>query len=206
LDALDSLIGIISSKGDSFLSGSRLKKDTTEVLSNLFAETTSMEIIESVITTEKGWCEDCGVFQHTMGVTGEKVLARYTIIYVWEDGVWVIANHHSSPMPEPMLNQKVDQDEKRAKEEMVATPPDQDVAKMFDLWNQALASTDAAKVAALYHPNALLSPTISDVPRKTYNDIQAYYEIFLQQEPQAFIRFDKSHHWYKRNILTGHHE
>jgi hypothetical protein len=39
-------------------------------------------------------------YEFTMGVTGDKVKARYTFIYVYEDNQWKIAHHHSSVMPE----------------------------------------------------------------------------------------------------------
>jgi uncharacterized protein (TIGR02246 family) len=153
------------------------------------------KIIESVINIGQGWCEDCGVYQLTMGATGEKVLARYTFVYVLEDGEWTIAHHHSSPMPEPMLKQKEEQDQQRANEEKESILSEEEVAKLFDQWNEALASKDATRVAALYHPNSLLLPTISDVPRMNLQDIQDYYQTFLQQQPQAVIR--------DRVILTG---
>lgn len=35
-----------------------------------------------------------------MGSTGAKVKARYSFVYVYEDGQWKIAHHHSSQMPE----------------------------------------------------------------------------------------------------------
>ena len=38
-----------------------------------------------------------------MGATGDKVKARYTYVYQFEDGEWKIAHHHSSVMPEAFL-------------------------------------------------------------------------------------------------------
>ena len=38
-----------------------------------------------------------------MGATGDKVKARYSYVYVHEDGEWKIAHHHSSVMPEAFL-------------------------------------------------------------------------------------------------------
>jgi ketosteroid isomerase-like protein len=38
-----------------------------------------------------------------MGADGSKVLARYSFVYVKEDGEWKIAHHHSSAMPEGMM-------------------------------------------------------------------------------------------------------
>jgi ketosteroid isomerase-like protein len=38
-----------------------------------------------------------------MGKDGSKVKARYSFIYVFEDGEWKISHHHSSAMPEAMM-------------------------------------------------------------------------------------------------------
>jgi SnoaL-like domain len=38
-----------------------------------------------------------------MGATGDEVMARYSFVYVYEDGQWKIAHHHSSVMPEALL-------------------------------------------------------------------------------------------------------
>ena len=58
------------------------------------------EIVQSHVTIGNNWCSDMGVYEFTMGTTGEKVKGRYTFNYVWEDGQWKIAHHHSSVMPE----------------------------------------------------------------------------------------------------------
>lgn len=49
------------------------------------------------------WCQDVGIYEFTMGATGDKVKGRYTFVYVWEDGQWKISHHHSSVMPEAFL-------------------------------------------------------------------------------------------------------
>ena len=41
--------------------------------------------------------------QFTMGIDGSKVNARYSFLYIYEDGEWKIAHHHSSAMPEGLL-------------------------------------------------------------------------------------------------------
>ncbi|GAA0746258.1 SgcJ/EcaC family oxidoreductase [Ideonella azotifigens] len=37
---------------------------------------------------------------------GQTVKARYTYVYEWENGQWLIAHHHSSAMPEPVAGAK----------------------------------------------------------------------------------------------------
>merc|ERR1711990_612840 len=44
------------------------------------------EILESYTTTGPGWCEDVGIYEFTLGKDGSKVKARYTFVYVYEDG------------------------------------------------------------------------------------------------------------------------
>lgn len=60
-------------------------------------------IKESTVIKGDGWCMDAGVYEFTMGATGDKVMARYTFVYTFEDGEWKIAHHHSSMMPEAFL-------------------------------------------------------------------------------------------------------
>lgn len=44
---------------------------------------------------------DAGVYTFTFK-GGQKVQARYSYVYEWRDGKWLIAHHHSSAMPEPI--------------------------------------------------------------------------------------------------------
>jgi hypothetical protein len=44
-----------------------------------------------------------GIFEFTIGATGDKVKSRYSFFYIHEDGDWKISHHHSSVMPEGML-------------------------------------------------------------------------------------------------------
>ncbi len=60
----------------------------------------SGEILESYVTIGDNWCSDVGIYEFTMGATGDKVKGRYTFVYVWEGGEWMISHHHSSVMPE----------------------------------------------------------------------------------------------------------
>lgn len=60
-------------------------------------------ILESNVIQGDDWCMDAGIYEFTMGATGDKVKARYTYVYQYEDGEWKIAHHHSSVMPEAFL-------------------------------------------------------------------------------------------------------
>ena len=49
------------------------------------------------------WCKDVGIYEFTMGDDGSKVKARYSFVYVYEDGEWKISHYHYSVMPEGLL-------------------------------------------------------------------------------------------------------
>jgi uncharacterized protein (TIGR02246 family) len=60
-------------------------------------------ITESTVIKGDDWCMDAGVYEFTLGATGDKVMARYSFVYQYEDDEWKIAHHHSSMMPEQFL-------------------------------------------------------------------------------------------------------
>lgn len=57
-------------------------------------------LLESKVIKGDDWALDAGIYEFTMGATGDKVKARYTYLYKFEDSEWKIAHHHSSVMPE----------------------------------------------------------------------------------------------------------
>jgi len=61
------------------------------------------KILESFVTTGHNWAMDDGIYEFTLGATGDKVKARYSFVYTLEDGEWKIAHHHSSQMPEEIV-------------------------------------------------------------------------------------------------------
>jgi uncharacterized protein (TIGR02246 family) len=139
------------------------------------------KILEGKITMGDNWCQDAGIYEFTMGATGDKVKARYTFVYVFEAGEWKIAHHHSSQMPEGIS---------------VAAPiTESEVRNLFSLWNNALASLDSSKVAARYSKDAVLLPTVSDVPRTDSALIKDYFDAFLLKKPQGTIL--------ESNVLIG---
>jgi len=139
------------------------------------------EILESYVTIGKNWCQDAGIYEFTMGATGKKVKGRYSFIYVYEDGEWKISHHHSSVMPEGTMPQAI---------------TEQEAKDLFQLWNSALATLDPDTVAKRYAKNAVLLPTVSDIPRTDYGLIKDYFVGFLQKKPQGEIL--------ESNITIGH--
>jgi uncharacterized protein (TIGR02246 family) len=63
-------------------------------------------ITEGHVTIGVNWAQDAGAYEFTMGDDGSTVKARYSFIYVFEDGAWKISHHHSSVMPEELLAKK----------------------------------------------------------------------------------------------------
>jgi uncharacterized protein (TIGR02246 family) len=129
-------------------------------------------ILESHVTTGDKWCKDVGIYEFTMGSDGSKVKARYSFIYLYEDGEWKISHHHSSAMPESRMTQKIDEAAVRS---------------LFGVWNNALATLDSDAVAMCYAKEAVLLPTVSDTPRTDYNSIKNYFDTFLLRKPQGKI-------------------
>jgi uncharacterized protein (TIGR02246 family) len=140
------------------------------------------EILESNVLIGDNWCQDAGIYEFTMGATGDKVKARYSFIYKLENGQWKIAHHHSSMMPEPMMAAASGAPAPAAK-----PISDDEVRGLFSLWNDALATEDPDTVAVRYSSKPCLLPTVSDVPRTDYDSIKDYFVNFLQKKPQGVI-------------------
>ncbi|KAL7533886.1 hypothetical protein ACHAXR_011432 [Thalassiosira sp. AJA248-18] len=110
------------------------------------------KIFEGDIFVGNNWAQDAGIYEFTFQ-DGSKVKARYSFVYVYEDGRWMISHHHSSLMPEEVVRPKaVTKDEVRG---------------LFDLWNDALATGDPTKVAARYTEDAVLLPPRCQTGRGT---------------------------------------
>lgn len=62
------------------------------------------------------------------------------------------------------------------------------IAQQFGVWNAALQTGNAEKVAALYcEPGAVLLPTVSNKVRATHAGIVDYFEHFLELKPSGKI-------------------
>ena len=77
-----------------------------------------------------------------------------------------------------------------AKDTMTCTKTSaQEIAALFDRWNASLATLDPDKMAALYAPDAVLLPTVSNKPRTNHEEIRDYFVHFLEKKPQGKIDF-----------------
>ena len=70
-----------------------------------------------------------------------------------------------------------------------------EIAALFDRWNQALQTGDAEAVANNYAADAVLLPTLSNMPRHDDASRTDYFEKFLKKVPSG--RVDR------RTIRTG---
>lgn len=61
------------------------------------------------------------------------------------------------------------------------------IAKLFDRWNAALATLDPDQVVALYAPDAILLPTLSNDVRHNHPEIRDYFVSFLEKHPKGTI-------------------
>jgi len=151
-------------------------------------------IRESYVTTGDNWCKDVGTYEFTMGASGAKVNARYTFVYVYEDGEWKIAHHHSSRMPEEVMADIAEGKGPGITEE--------EVRGLFSLWNDALATLDSEAVAKRYAKNSVLLPTIIDNPCTDYASRKDYFDTFLLRKPQgeilqSFVTIGQNGEWCK---------
>lgn len=66
---------------------------------------------------------------------------------------------------------------------------EKEIAGLFDRWNAALATGDAAQVAKLYAPHGVLLPTVSNQVRATPAAITDYFVHFLELKPKGTINY-----------------
>jgi uncharacterized protein (TIGR02246 family) len=67
-----------------------------------------------------------------------------------------------------------------------ANPADgaeKEIAANFEAWKSALASKNPKHVAALFAPNAILQPTVSNDIRETPEAVESYFVDFLKLSP-----------------------
>lgn len=75
-----------------------------------------------------------------------------------------------------------------ADESCACAPSSERVAQeLFDRWNMALQTGEARAVAQLYWEDAILLPTVSNVPRVNHAEIEDYFHHFLESKPFGTI-------------------
>lgn len=72
--------------------------------------------------------------------------------------------------------------------EVCKATSEQEVAALFDRWNQSLQTGDPRKVVANYAEKSVLLPTVSNTPRLNAAQKEDYFKHFLENKP--FGRID----------------
>ncbi|MGZ6236893.1 MAG: DUF4440 domain-containing protein [Syntrophales bacterium] len=64
---------------------------------------------------------------------------------------------------------------------------EQEIASLFDRWNQSLQTGDPHAVVANYAERSILLPTVSNKPRLTPAEKEDYFHHFLEDRPYGTI-------------------
>ena len=64
---------------------------------------------------------------------------------------------------------------------------EQEIASLFDRWNQSLQTGDPRQVVANYAYKSILLPTVSNQPRLTPAEKEDYFHHFLEKRPSGKI-------------------
>lgn len=64
---------------------------------------------------------------------------------------------------------------------------EQEIASLFDRWNQSLQTGDPHQVVANYAERSILLPTVSNKPRLTPSEKEDYFQDFLKNRPSGKI-------------------
>ena len=130
---------------------------------------------------------DGGLYTFTFAKTGAQVSGRYTFTYKWDGNQWLITSHHSSKLePEEVIPQHVRHAVAQHAEACEDTS-EEEIAALFDRWNDSLRTGYAHKVAANYAPTSVLIPLLSNHPRLTLDDKEDYFHYFLKNKPMGHI-------------------
>jgi uncharacterized protein (TIGR02246 family) len=74
-----------------------------------------------------------------------------------------------------------------ARTETCKAATEQEIAGLFDRWNQSLQTGDPGKVVANYADKSILLPTLSNKPRLTAAEKEDYFHHFLEKRPAGKI-------------------
>jgi len=64
---------------------------------------------------------------------------------------------------------------------------EEEIASLFDRWNQSLRTGDPRKVVQNYAERSILLPTLSNTPRLTPAEKEDYFHHFLENRPSGKI-------------------
>lgn len=79
----------------------------------------------------------------------------------------------------------------QARTESCKAVTEQDIASLFDRWNQSLQTSDPNNVVANYAERSILLPTLSNKPRLTAAEKEDYFVHFMEDRPSGAIDMRK---------------
>jgi hypothetical protein len=85
------------------------------------------------------------------------------------------------------MNQSMPVSSQAPGKESCKSTSEQEIAGLFDRWNQSLLSGSPQRVAANYAPRSILLPTVSNRPRLTPAEKIDYFNTFLESAPSGKI-------------------
>lgn len=130
---------------------------------------------------------DEGLYTFTFSKTGASVKARYTFTYKWDGKQWLITSHHSSAMPAEEAPPEVPHHAVAQHSEECVAATEDEIAALFDRWNESLKSGNPHKVMVNYAPRSVLIPLSSTRPRLTLDDKEDYFHAFLKKRPVGSV-------------------
>ena len=84
-------------------------------------------------------------------------------------------------------NQGISASARTSRTESCKDVSQQEIAGLFDRWNQSLQTGDPHKVVANYAERSILLPTVSNQPRLTPAEKEDYFHHFLENRPSGKI-------------------
>ena len=84
-------------------------------------------------------------------------------------------------------NQGTPNNAQASRTESCKVTSEQEIAALFDRWNQSLQTGDPHKVVVNYAERSILLPTVSNKPRLTPAEKEDYFHHFLENRPSGKI-------------------
>ena len=78
-----------------------------------------------------------------------------------------------------------------------------EITTLFDNWNTALQKGDPKTLVDLYDQDAILLPTVSNIPRRTHAEIEDYFEHFMARHPVCTIDLRHVQIGYNQAVVSG---
>lgn len=86
-----------------------------------------------------------------------------------------------------VTNQTPQTNVQQSRTESCKVTTEQEIAALFDRWNQSLQTGNPHKVVANYAEKSILLPTVSNKPRLTSVEKEDYFHHFLENRPSGKI-------------------